>query len=101
MIFRATADFATHVPTPSFKEFHRMSASAFVEAESFLDRRGPLQSADQPLFERRQFANSYDELSPDAGELARAIDGYKVQHRRRFVTFEEMLAVIKSLGYKR
>ena len=34
-------------------------------------------------------------------ELARAIDGYKVQHRRRFVTFEEMLAVIKSLGYKR
>jgi hypothetical protein len=78
-----------------------MSATAFVEAESFLDRRGPVQAADQPLFERRQFANSYDELSPDAGELARAIDGYKVQHRRRFVTFEEMLAVIKSLGYKR
>ena len=68
---------------------------------SFLDRRGPVQVADQPLFERRQFANSYDELSPEAGELARAIDGYKVQHRRRFVTFEEMLAVIKSLGYKR
>jgi hypothetical protein len=78
-----------------------MSASAFVEAESFLDRRGAEPSADQPLFERRQFANSYDELSPDAGELARAIDGYKVQHRRRFVTFEEMLSVIKSLGYKR
>jgi hypothetical protein len=53
------------------------------------------------LFERRQFANSYDELSPEAAELARAIDGYKVQHRRRFVTFEEMLAVIKSLGYSR
>jgi len=78
-----------------------MSASAIVESESFIDRRGPVQLADQPLFERRQFANSYDELSPDAGELARAIDGYKVQHRRRFVTFEEMLAVIKSLGYKR
>jgi hypothetical protein len=78
-----------------------MSSSAFVEAESFLDRRGPIQLADQPLFERRQFANTYDELSPEAGELARAIDGYKVQHRRRFVTFEEMLAVIKSLGYKR
>ena len=78
-----------------------MSASAFVEAESFLDRRAPVQVADQPLFERRQFANSYEELSPEAGELARAIDGYKVQHRRRFVTFEEMLSVIKSLGYKR
>ena len=78
-----------------------MSASAFVETDSFIDRRGPVQLADQPLFERRQFANSYDELSPDAAELARAIDGYKVQHRRRFVTFEEMLAVIKSLGYRR
>ena len=53
------------------------------------------------FFERRQFANSYDELSSDAAELARAIDGYKVQHRRRFVTFEEMLGVIKSLGYSK
>jgi hypothetical protein len=78
-----------------------MSLSTLLEAETFIDRRGPIQLADQPLFERRQFANSYDELSPDAAELARAIDGYKVQHRRRFVTFEEMLAVIKSLGYKR
>ena len=78
-----------------------MSASAFVEADMFVDRRGPAELVEQPLFERRQFANSYDELSPDAGELARAIDGYKVQHRRRFVTFEEMLSVIKSLGYRR
>jgi hypothetical protein len=100
MFSRATAACALHVP-PSIKEISRMSASAFVEAESFLDRRGPVQSADQPLFERRQFANTYDELSPEAADLARAIDGYKVQHRRRFVTFEEMLAVIKSLGYKR
>jgi hypothetical protein len=78
-----------------------MSLVATVESDSFVDRRGPIHLADQPLFERRQFANSYDELSPEAGELARAIDGYKVQHRRRFITFEEMLAVIKSLGYKR
>jgi hypothetical protein len=78
-----------------------MSASVAIEGESFIDRRGPVHLADHPLFERRQFANSYEELSPDAAELAQAIDGYKVQHRRRFVTFEEMLAVIKSLGYKR
>jgi hypothetical protein len=86
---------------PTIKEISRMSASAFIEADSFVDRRGPVQLEDQPLFERRQFANSYDELSPEAADLARAIDGYKVQHRRRFVTFEEMLSVIKSLGYKR
>jgi hypothetical protein len=92
--------YASRVP-PTIKEISRMSASAFIEADSFVDRRGPVQVADQPLFERRQFANSYDELSPEAADLARAIDGYKVQHRRRFVTFEEMLSVIKSLGYKR
>lgn len=78
-----------------------MSANATIAADSFTDRRGPVHAGGEPLFERRQFANSYDELSPEAGELARAIDGYKVQHRRRFVTFEEMLAVIKSLGYSK
>ena len=68
-----------------------MSATA-TTPEYFVDRRGNVPVGSEPLFERRQFANSYDELSPDAAELARAIDGYKVQHRRRFVTFEEMLA---------
>ncbi|HEY3392577.1 MAG TPA: hypothetical protein VGK58_07710 [Lacipirellulaceae bacterium] len=78
-----------------------MSATASVADDSFVDRRGTVHLGVEPLFERRQFANTYDELSPDAAELARAIDGYKVQHRRRFITFEEMLAVIKSLGYAR
>lgn len=49
--------------------------------------------------ERRQFANSHHALSPDARELAEAIDGYKLRHRRRFITFEEMLHVIHDLGY--
>ena len=47
------------------------------------------------------FANSHEELSPDAAELALAIDGYKLRHRRRFITYEEMLDVVKSLGYTR
>jgi hypothetical protein len=76
-----------------------MSASA-TAIDNFVERRGPTMG-NEPLFERRQFANSYEELSPAAAELARAIDSYKVQHRRRFVTFEEMLAVIKSLGYSK
>jgi hypothetical protein len=78
-----------------------MSASTAFAADTFIDRRGPISTDGEPLFERRQFANSYEELSPDAADLARAIDGYKVQHRRRFVTFEEMLSVIKSLGYSK
>ncbi len=78
-----------------------MSASATASQSAFLDRRSPAQGVEQLPFERRQFANSYDELSPDAAELARAIDSYKVQHRRRFITFEEMLSVVTSLGYSK
>jgi hypothetical protein len=78
-----------------------MPASPTFATDDFIDRRGHVSRGDEPLFERRQFANSYDELSPSAAELARAIDGYKVQHRRRFLTFEEMLSVIKSLGYSK
>ena len=67
--------------------------------EVFVDRRlstGPSETHDA---ERRQFANSHEELSPEARELAHAIDGYKMRHRRRFITYEEMLGVITSLGY--
>jgi hypothetical protein len=71
------------------------------ETETFVDRRTSSSAGDGAARERRQFVNSHDELSPEAAELARAIDGYKVQHRRRFITFEEMLSVIKSLGYSR
>ena len=70
-------------------------------AEPFVDRRGCSPRQVPPAFERRQFANSHDDLSPDARELAMAIDGYKLRHRRRFITFEEMLSVIKSLGYRK
>lgn len=49
--------------------------------------------------ERRQFTNSHVGLSPEARELAEAIDTYKVENRRRYITFEEMLQVIASLGY--
>ncbi len=67
----------------------------------FLDRRSPAAVEGMPICERRQFGNSHEGLSPDAAELAQAIDHYKLRHRRRFITFEEMLAVVKSLGYRR
>ena len=69
--------------------------------EPFIDRRSATPSGASPQRERRQFTNSHEELSPDARELAQAIDSYKLVHRRRFITFEEMLAVVKSLGYKK
>jgi len=68
--------------------------------EEFVERRGQEPAGRQGI-ERRQFANSHDDLSPEGAELARAIDGYKLVHRRRFVTYDEMLGVIKSLGYSK
>jgi hypothetical protein len=70
-----------------------------TEQELFIDRRGSTGAA--PGVERRQFTNSHENLSPEARELAQAIDGYKLMHRRRFITCEEMLAIVKELGYKR
>ncbi|MGD0519602.1 MAG: hypothetical protein ABSA26_18870 [Thermoguttaceae bacterium] len=67
----------------------------------FVDRRHSSAVEEMQICERRQFSNSHEELSPEAAELARAIDQYKLFHRRRFITFEEMLGVIKSLGYSR
>ncbi|MBX3423043.1 MAG: hypothetical protein KF752_15920 [Pirellulaceae bacterium] len=66
----------------------------------FADRRqsGPSTSG---AVERRQFGNSHIGLSPAARELAEAIDSYKLQNRRRFITFEEMLDVIHALGYSK
>ncbi len=72
-----------------------------VSSPTFVDRRTYDTSLGPPGVERRQFANSHAELSPEARELAQAIDSYKLRHRRRFITYEEMLAVIKSLGYHR
>jgi hypothetical protein len=83
-----------------------MSPTFDTAVEPFVDRRsygGPSSAPhrEAPQRERRQFVNSYEELSPEARELAQAIDSYKLMHRRRFITYEEMLAVVKTLGYSR
>ena len=78
-----------------------MTQLSLPTAEPLTDRRSAAGIGLPPGVERRQFANSHAELSPDAHELATAIDDYKLQHRRRFITFEEMLYVIRSLGYRR
>lgn len=66
----------------------------------FVDRRQRA-NGNQPGSERRQFGNSYANLTADGQELAEAIDRYKVQHRRRYITTDELLGVLQTLGYKR
>ncbi len=65
----------------------------------FVDRRDPYAPVVNPGVERRQFGNNHDALSPGARDLATAIESYKVRHRRRFITYEEMLEIFLSLGY--
>ena len=78
-----------------------MSQELETSPATFVDRRSYDVSGRNPSLERRQFTNSHEGLSPEARDLAQAIDGYKLCHRRRFITYEEMLSVIKSLGYQR
>jgi hypothetical protein len=78
-----------------------LQSSTTIGPVSFVDRRDPAATELRPICERRQFGNSHEGLSPDAAELAQAIDQYKLCHRRRFITCEEILAVVKSLGYRR
>lgn len=65
----------------------------------FVDRR---QSSElgKSSGERRQFGNSYHNLTPEGKQLAEAIDAYKLEHRRRYITTDELLGVLQSLGYK-
>ncbi|OHB67501.1 MAG: hypothetical protein A2V70_05640 [Planctomycetes bacterium RBG_13_63_9] len=70
-----------------------------LPTEAFVERRNYAVQHRSPICERRQFANSHEELSPDAAELGQAVDEYKLHHRRRFITHEETLRIIKSLGY--
>lgn len=69
------------------------------ETPVFVERRKNREGSPPAGGERRQFGNSYADLSPEAQELGRAVDAYKLQHHRRFINYEELLAVIKSLGY--
>src|SRR4029453_14216296 len=52
-----------------------MSPTLSITPEPFIDRRNNDAGVVGPGTERRQFSNSHQELSPDARELAMAIDG--------------------------
>ena len=69
--------------------------------EQFEDRRLGGHVRSTPGLERRQFSDGHSNLSEEAAELGRTIDQYKLVNRRRYITYEEMLAIIKELGYSK
>lgn len=75
--------------------------SISIPATTFVDRRQSEPTPGSGSYERRQFADGHNDLSDEARELGEAIDQYKFRHRRRFISYEEILSVVKSLGYER
>jgi len=76
-----------------------LPAAGFSGRTGFVERR--TSTADDTAAERRQFGSSHRGLSADGRELALAIDRYKLEHHRRYLTCDEMLAVLEGLGYHR
>lgn len=77
-----------------------MSQATVTPSTGFVERRSGV-VATPPTSERRQFANTYEDSSPQVRELALAIDEYKLRHRRRFISYDEIHAVITELGYRK
>ena len=72
-----------------------------TEATSGLEDRRRSDKGSQGGRERRQFRDGARSNRPEVAELADAIDRYKMQNRRRFITFEELYDVVLELGYHR
>jgi hypothetical protein len=66
----------------------------------FIDRRNA-KGSETNRQERRQFGSSHSGLSDAGRELALAIDQYKAEQHRRYLTCDEMLKVLASLGYEK
>lgn len=79
-----------------------MDTAVEQNSRTFVDRRST-QREERPFGvpERRQFRSSPNSSRPEVNELAEAVDHYKLTHRRRFITYEELFNVISELGYRK
>jgi len=80
-----------------------MSTTIEERLTEFVDRRqtSPLGEASHGGMERRQFSSTRNHARPEVAELAEAVDQYKLRHRRRFITYEELFDVMAGLGYRK
>ena len=51
--------------------------------------------------ERRTPTATLEKTQRDAQEFAEALEKFRLVHRRRAVSYEEALSVLKSLGYRK
>ena len=79
----------------------RFSDAAFSPGRPGSDRRQDRAGAASRTVERRQFGTSHATGRPEVDELAEAVDRYKLENRRRFITYAELYDVMTGLGYDR
>ena len=100
----STDSTATPVPSTAGSSDSTAATPASGSVPPVVDRRSPQRRGGESgatSRERRQFGSSHAELSDEGRELAAAIDRYKLQHHRRYITCDEMLSVLRELGYRR
>lgn len=72
-----------------------------AEQVPFIDRRRSFGGHRPDGPERRQFRDGNLSLNSEVRELQDAIDGYKLNHHRKFITTQELYDVIYELGYRK
>jgi hypothetical protein len=96
-----TQSLSTSTPTlatPDERGEAQPPVGGFVERRSSRQADTPQRSGGA---ERRQFGSSHVGLSEEGRELALAIDRYKLERHRKYITCDEMLYVLRELGYRR
>lgn len=95
----SSGDRSTPLPLPQNATPFTYSAKNVSQEGADRRRSEPASRSGRAGVERRQFGSSHTGLSSEGRELASAIDAYKLEHRRRYITCDEMLVVLNSLGY--
>ena len=72
-----------------------------TDPDGFVDRRPASSRYEEAGIERRQFPNTGGEQTGEGAELSRAIDLFKFKKQKKKITIEELLVVMKSLGYSK
>lgn len=67
--------------------------------KTFYDERRKSASGPPGGRERRQFGDSHADLSPAAREFAEAVDAYKIEGHRKFISLGELFEILTGLGY--
>ena len=86
---------------PAVLDASAAAPARFSDSTFSPDRRSDRAGAASRTVERRQFGTSHATGRPEVDELAEAVDRYKLENRRRFITYAELYDVMIGLGYDR